>query len=93
MRQGIANNICFSLTVINSEMIPKAFLSPTDLLRTQVFGVHKLTKFVVVIFAAFQVMALSLIKAPNHEFYIRFQLELSFLKKRLFGQFRILQLD
>ena len=66
LRQSISSCISFALLVIDLEMVPGEFLCLADLPQTQAFGIHESTKIIVIgkhknfIFAAFQVVALSL---------------------------------
>lgn len=46
-RQGVSSSVSFTLSVIDSEMLPKEFLSPSDLTRAQALRVHKPTEVVV----------------------------------------------
>lgn len=61
--QGINSNIGLFLMVVNFKIILREFLSPPDLSKTQVLGIYKATKIVVVskdkdfIFAMFQIVA------------------------------------
>ncbi len=58
--QGISSSISLSLAVVDSEVVPRELLGPTDLSRTQV---HALAKVVVIsddknlVLATFQVVA------------------------------------
>ena len=65
-RQGISGGIDLSLAIINSKVVPREFLGPSGLLRTQALGIHESTEIVIVgededlVFAALQVVAPSL---------------------------------
>ncbi len=61
-RQGISSSISFALLIVNPEVIPWQFLSPSDLPRAQVFCSHEALGVVVIfkhedfILAAFEVV-------------------------------------
>ena len=65
-RQGISGGIGLSLAIVDSKMVPKEFLGPSDLLGTQALGIHESAEIVMVgedenlVFAALQVLAPSL---------------------------------
>ena len=48
MRQCICSPICLALTIIYQKMIPRKLLGLSNLIRTQVFHVHKAIKVVVI---------------------------------------------
>ncbi len=66
VRQSISCSISFSLTIIDSEVESRELLGPADLTRAQASRIHELTEVIMVtkdedlIFAALQVVALSL---------------------------------
>ncbi len=66
VRQGISRSICLSLTIIDSEVVSRELLGPTDLTRAQAFCIHESTEVIMVskdedfVFTAFQVVAPSL---------------------------------
>ena len=65
-RQGISGGIGISLEIVNSKMVNREFLGPSDLPGTQALGIHESAKIVIVgededlVFAALQVVAPSL---------------------------------
>ena len=48
LRQGISNFVSLALTIIDSEVVTREFLGPTDLPEAQTLCVHESTKVVVV---------------------------------------------
>ncbi len=65
-RQGVSDGNGFSLAIVDSKMVPKEFLGPSDLSRTQALGIHESAEIVIVgededlVFAALQVVPPSL---------------------------------
>ncbi len=65
-KQGFSRNISLSLTIIDSEVVSRELLGQADLMRAQTFCIHESTEVIIVskdkdlVFAAFQVVALSL---------------------------------
>ena len=47
-KQGISSSICFALTIIDSKVVTREFLSPADLFRAQTLRVYELAEFVMV---------------------------------------------
>ena len=47
-RQGISSPVSLALTIIDSEMVARKFLSPSDLFGAQTLHLHELTEVVVV---------------------------------------------
>lgn len=48
MRQSIGNSICFTLMVIDSEVVLKKLLSPANLFRAQAFSIYQIAKIIVI---------------------------------------------
>ena len=48
LRQGIGSSVSLALTIIDSEVVTKEFLSPADLPGAQTLRVHKLSEVVMV---------------------------------------------
>ncbi len=102
-RQGISRSISLSLTVMDSEVVSKELLGPTDLAGAQTLCIYESTKVVVVsededlVFAAFQVVTPSLKGFNNSQecgFRTKSQRGSFVEKKRLLGtigQFRTLE--
>ncbi len=40
VRQGISGSIGLSLAIVNSNVVPREFLGPSDLLGTRALGIH-----------------------------------------------------
>ncbi len=65
-RQGISGGIGLSLTIVDSKLVYREFLGPSDLPGTQDLGIHKMAEIVIVceeedfVFAVLQVVAPSL---------------------------------
>ena len=65
-RQGISGGISHSLAIVDSKVVPKEFLGPSDLPGTQALSIHKSTEIVMIgededlVFAALQVVVPSL---------------------------------
>ncbi len=47
-RQGISRSISFSLTIINSEVVSRELLGPSDLTKAQAFRIHESTEVIMV---------------------------------------------
>ena len=64
-RQGISHSISLFLIIIDTKVVSKEVLRPTDLTRAQAFCIHESTKVIVVsrdkdlVFAVFEVVATS----------------------------------
>ena len=71
--QSICSCICFALALIDSKMVTKKLLGPTNLSGAQVLCIYKATKVVVVckdkyfVFVAFQIVTLCLKGFDNSE--------------------------
>ena len=48
LRQGISSSVGLALTIVNSEVVSRQFLSPTDLSGAQTLRLHEPTEVVVV---------------------------------------------
>ena len=48
LKQGISCSICLALTIIDSKMVTREFLSPVNLFGAQTLCVHELAEVVVV---------------------------------------------
>ena len=48
LRQGVISSIGFVLTIIDSEVVTREFLSPANLFRVQTLCIHELAEVVVV---------------------------------------------
>ena len=65
-RQRVCSSVCLALTIINSKLVMREFLSLADLFGAQTLRVHEPTKFVMVgkyqdfVLAAFQIVSLGL---------------------------------
>lgn len=65
-KQGVSSGICFTLVVIDFEIVPKEFLCPMNLSGAKALGIHELLEVIMVskykklVFPALQVMAPSL---------------------------------
>ena len=47
-RQGISRRICLSLMIIDSKVVSRELLGPTDLTRAQALCIHELTEVIMV---------------------------------------------
>ena len=47
-KQNISHSISFSLTIIDSKVVSRELLGPADLIKAQVFYIHKLIEVVIV---------------------------------------------
>ena len=70
-RQGISCGIGLFLAIVDSKVVPREFLGPSDLPKTQALGIHESAEIVMVgededlVFAALQVVTPSLESLNN----------------------------
>ena len=70
-REGVCSTVCLALTIINSKVVTREFLSPADLSGAQTLCVHEPMEVVMVgkqqkvVLVAFQIVSLGLKSLNN----------------------------